>query len=773
MENDKMNVIFGCLLHDIGKVLYRYGDGRNHAISGAAYLQETVKMQDKDILEQVKYHHGKMLKDSGVSQDSLAYICYVADNIAAATDRRPKDEAGNGFVKNLPLESIFNLLNENNGNMHYQSSFLDTEEISYPTERTLIYDESFYAKCLQNITDACKGIQRTDSYINSLLEILEGNLSFVPSSTSQKEVADISLYDHCKMTAAFGSSIFAYLQRNRITNYKKEIWENAAEFYKKKIFLLYSMDISGIQDFIYTISSEGALKNLRARSSYLEILMEHMIDELLALTGYSRTNLIYCGGGHAYLLLDHTEETIKHIRQFEHDMNRFFMETFSISLYLAGGMAPCSANDLKNEPDGSYSEIFREVANQISKKKSQRYDKEDILFFQQGNQADMERECRVCKRVDLLNEENICQICSAIQDFSNKIQKEAFFVVLDQWEAENLLPLPNGKYLAAESKDKLQKRILEGKNYVRAYCKNEMYTGLDVSTKLWVGDYKKANTFEELAEAASGIKRLGVLRADVDNLGQAFVKGFESTKHGNQYVTISRTATFSRKLGIFFKRYVNTLLKNGVYHLHTAEKDAERNIAIVYSGGDDVFVVGAWNDVVGFAMDLHESLEKFSQGTLSISAGIGIYPPKYPIAAMAREVGELEECAKSYPGKNAISLFDESNTYSWNDFIQDVWKEKYQELAEFFDAQDQERGKGFLYHLLEYIRNSDEKINIARFAYTLARMEPDKNADTETKERYRMFSKKMYCWIQNEKDRKSLITAIYLYVYSVRERQEE
>lgn len=215
------------------------------------------------------------------------------------------------------------------------------------------------------------------------------------------------------------------------------------------------------------------------------------------------------------------------------------------------------------------------------------------------------------------------------------------------------------------------------------------------------------------------------------------------------------------------------MLKNGVYHLHTAEKDAERNIAIVYSGGDDVFVVGAWNDVVGFAMDLHESLEKFSQGTLSISAGIGIYPPKYPIAAMAREVGDLEECAKSYPGKNAISLFDESNTYSWNDFVQDVWKEKYQELAEFFDAQDQERGKAFLYHLLEYIRNSDEKINIARFAYTLARMEPDKDADTETKERYRMFSKKMYCWIQNEKDRKSLITAIYLYVYSVRERQEE
>ena len=91
----------------------------------------------------------------------------------------------------------------------------------------------------------------------------------------------------------------------------------------------------------------------------------------------------------------------------------------------------------------------------------------------------------------------------------------------------------------------------------------------------------------------------------------------------------------------------------------------------------------------------------------------------------------------------------------------------------FFGQQDQKRGKAFLYHLLEYIRNSDEKINIARFAYTLARLEPETEADTETKERYRKFAQNMYHWIQNKKDRKSLITAIYLYVYSVRERQEE
>ena len=106
----------------------------------------------------------------------------------------------------------------------------------------------------------------------------------------------------------------------------------------------------------------------------------------------------------------------------------------------------------------------------------------------------------------------------------------------------------------------------------------------DISTKLWVGDYKKGNTFEDLAYVSCGIKRLGILRADVDNLGQAFVKGFESKKHGNQYVTISRTATFSRKLSIFFKRHINTLLENMTLGHHmNQKKKAKKGISSVCS----------------------------------------------------------------------------------------------------------------------------------------------------------------------------------------------
>ena len=35
------------------------------------------------------------------------------------------------------------------------------------------------------------------------------------------------------------------------------------------------------------------------------------------------------------------------------------LENFDTALYIAGGFTPCSANDLKNEPQGSYGDIFK------------------------------------------------------------------------------------------------------------------------------------------------------------------------------------------------------------------------------------------------------------------------------------------------------------------------------------------------------------------------------------------------------------------------------
>ena len=295
------------------------------------------------------------------------------------------------------------------------------------------------------------------------------------------------------------------------------------------------------------------------------------------------------------------------------------------------------------------------------------------------------------------------------------------------------------------------------------YSKNQPYTKDSFGTNLLVGDYVSSNSFSEFVESSEGIKRLAVIRADVDNLGQSFVNGFKQTGNG-EYETITRTSIFSRKLSEFFKYHINYILKHPKFSIADSESRPERAAAIVYSGGDDLFVVGSWDDIIGFSVDLNNSLSRFVQGTITLSAGIGIYPDKYPLTSMAEQTGELESVSKGYDGKNAVTLFDDSGTYHWNEFVECVISEKMNALKNFIDCQDN-KGKSLLYNMLELIRkkNDGDRLNIARFAYLLARNRPTYDDDKLIK--HMELEHKLYNWIQNDKDRRELITAIYIYVY--------
>ena len=761
LTDRQIKLIVGSLLHDIGKIVYRSGDGRNHSTSGAEYLKNDANITDSEILHCVKYHHGKYLAGADLKENDLCYITYFADNIAAFADRREADLQEAGFDKRIPLDSVFNILNGNQGNSHYAMQRLNPAMgINYPTEEPVEMEEHFYRTVVQDITDNLRGISLEEEYVNSLLTVLEANLTYIPSSTSRKELSDISLYDHVKITAAVASCVEQYLEERNQNNYREKLFENAVSTYKEPIFLLYSMDISGIQKFIYSVAEAGALKGLRARSFYLEIMMEHIIDELLEQVSLSRANLIYSGGGHCYLLLPNTDKVKRIAEAYEADINEWLRQNFDIELYIACGYAVATPNTLRNEPRGSYEEMYLTVSKNLSGKKAHRY-QADVIRKLNCQKHEGERECKICRRIAKLQDDK-CYICNALEKMGAAILYEDCFTILCKKE-DNSLPLPGGKYLVAESKKQLENHMKQ-EFYVRCYTKNGLYTGKHVSNKLWVGDYlpeDTGNTFQEMAGKAAGIQKIAVLRADVDNLGTTFVSGF---KRGgdDRYVTLSRTAALSRQLSLFFKGYINKILEQGTERIFAGA--GARNVVIVYSGGDDVFIAGAWNEVIAAFCDLRDALERFTLGTLHISGGIGVYNPSYPINVMAQETQMLEDASKGMNGKNAITIWGKDHTYPWNTFLRKVVGEKMEVLADYF-GKNEERGMAFLYHLTELLREEREQIHIARYVYLLSRMEPDSKSSDEIKEGYRRFSSKMYEWSQNVTDRKELITAIYLYVY--------
>ena len=777
MTERQIKLLIGCLLHDVGKIVYRSGsDSRNHSQSGYDFLSGEAGITDSGILNCVKYHHLKMLENANIADDDLCYLSYFADNVAAMIDRREAETEPDGnevFDKDTPLETVFNILNENRDRKHYSRYCLDLNDnkgsINYPTAENTVLDTAFYLDIKQKLINHIKGLEFKESDISSLLSLLEANLSYVPSSTNKKELVDIPLYDHLKLTAGFASCLEIWLRENNISDYRKIFISEAKQTYDEKLFILYSMDISGIQSFIYTITSEGALKELRARSVYLEIMMEHLIDELLSRLSLSRTNLLYAGGGHCYMILPNTENTRAVIEEYRQSVNKWFMDTFDISLFLGIGYAECSANALRNEKPGSYAEIFKTISRMISEKKLHRYSAEQLRELNTRKHHG-DRECKVCRRTGNLNGENRCPVCAALEKFAKDVMNYRYFVITDQKISDVALPLPFDRYLTSKT-EYSARSLMDSESYIRTYTKNNFHMGKSVAQNLWIGDYCYQNEFKELSASSTGIKRIAVLRADVDNLGNTFVNGFKR-KNDDRYATLTRSAVLSRQLSLFFKGYINKLLNNPEKRYLTDGENQPLAVTIVYSGGDDVFLVGAWDSVVDAFINLRSALKKFTQNTLTISGGIGIYSDSYPINVMAQEVAELEDCSKAREGKNSVTIFDSPYSYCWDDFVNIVLGEKLDLIKRFMNEM-QNRGNSFLYNVLDLLRNSDEKINVARLIYLLSRLEPEqKNSTLAQQKIYKEFSEKIYNWSRDGEQRKYLICALMIYVYLTRNEEK-
>lgn len=805
------------LLHDIGKVYQRSGLGQGtHSEAGVAFLKPYYENDDSLALRSVKYHHADMAKRLTEDND-LAYIVYEADNIAAGTDRREvQDSESSGFDRQASLESVFNVFGASEGSektAYYLRGLMKDKDMLYPQPKTDIQSPaSMYKEIIEDLKHNFERRKPDDMEVNEMLQILEATLSYIPSSTATNQPADISLYEHVKLTAAFAAAMYRRFKAEGIEDYQSYCFgEKNEECREKAMYLLVSGDISGIQKFIYTIPSKGALKNLRGRSFYLEILTEHVVDELLIMTGLSRANLLYTGGGHFYLLMPNTEEVVSQLQQFENLLNEWFLKHFGNRLYIALGWSEFSANEIMSKGTGIGS-VYRRVGKILSERKLRRYSKEQLAdMFDWGSElnsvGDGMRECSVCHtsansdllRPYVLGDDGAlaCDTCNALAQLGQDVLNKEVFIVTSAAEGGIELPgFGEKRYLKAVTPAEAEQRD----DLVRVYVKNKVWTGEKMATRLWVGDYSVRKDdgsgcleFSELAELSgggkekAGIERIGVLRADVDNLGAAFVAGIS-----REFATVTRTAVLSHQLSVFFKRYINELCEgnvNGInekeysqFSLFSREKDKKRDVHIVYSGGDDMFIVGAWDDLIELAVDIRRAFRRFTNDKLTFSAGIGLFKSAFPVSQMARIAGELESYSKKNTAKNSITLFGASAddgpysnpiAYKWDVFTDKVCGQKlgFLQRCFYFDEKQTEEnklfiGKGGLYRIMQLMAECEAKhINIARIAYTLGRMEPK---DRKKMPAYNEIRESIYKWSLNESDRSELITAIQLLVYSLR-----
>ncbi|MBI5208295.1 MAG: hypothetical protein HY934_10990, partial [Candidatus Firestonebacteria bacterium] len=213
-----------------------------------------------------------------------------------------------------------------------------------------------------------------------------------------------------------------------------------------------------------------------------------------------------------------------------------------------------------------------------------------------------------------------------------------------------------------------------------------------------------------------------ILKADVDNLGLIFNKGFENplkSEEGLEDInrkTTSRFLTLSRMLELFFSGWMKDVMinkpKNEIVEELAQIKgiDQDRfkkylsndyinfeNIYTVYSGGDDLILVAPWETMIIFAIYLNQQFRKYTCNNdfITLSAGLTFVKDKHPIASAIKQAEALLEKSKE-DGKNRITLF--GTTIEW---------EKYPELINFFlflnkILDNSEINTAFLYRLLKY-----------------------------------------------------------------------
>jgi len=706
----------GALLHDIGKFWHR-GESNNtytkHQLLSASFVNTLLENERINFI--VAHHHKVDLTKSNASgvRRILAEIACEADNLASG--ERNSDSTTDQRL----LQSIFSSIRlDSNGQkkLHFQPiSALTPNGFIFPTEDQNMGLQVNYADRWGKFTEESQKIGESPE---TLLHLLKKYLWCIPSA-SYKVIPDVSLYEHSRLTAAIAICMLDYL-----TEKHKALSEIKIPFDRNETqFVLLGADLTGIQNFIYNIAHKGAVKALKGRSFQLQQLLDGVADTLLSKLNLPLANLLYSSGGKFYVLAPNTKYFQQVLSDIKQKIEKDLLDEYGGDIGICFGCIPLMGNDFVGNINGKsiISQKWDEVNKVLEHEKQRKFStqlKNKDFFEPQSPGGDI-ISCYATGK-DLCEKQEIYEKKSEKKKlgyseitFQRNGTEFKIYQKTEQQDGEN--DEQEGKYLSFEQYqsqcvgDKLkQAKILvrsdkneaefsvlglgsydiiheiDKKNIQRAYQLNDdNFLGLHATHKGWKfygGDWipetkdGKSKDFDMLADEAKGINRLGVLRMDVDNLGRIFKDGLGGD------ATFSRIVQLSTMLDFFFSSYLNSLQKlkwNVAKGINSVEGDNLHGLMqIIYAGGDDLFIIGVWNVLPDVAIWINNKFHCFTGNNpnFSLSAGISLFPKKYPLFKAAKLAGLAEDKAKGErlskrdekAYKNALTFLD--TTMSWKDF---------------------------------------------------------------------------------------------------------
>ncbi|MBW1730590.1 MAG: type III-A CRISPR-associated protein Cas10/Csm1 [Deltaproteobacteria bacterium] len=657
----------------------------------------------------------------------LQWVIAVADRISSGWDRdtfeKEEDEI---TVKDFLETRLFTLFEQllaeedkydsaDNFQYHYRLAGMTAKNL-FPVQRSNQEDkgsksltqeyEDLYNQFLASLSQLLHRNENVELWLEHFDSLMMVYMSAIPAARVGKVVPDVSLYDHCRVTAALATALYLYHKENNSLN------ENSIKDYDTEKFLIVSGDLYGIQDFIfkgYGDTRKHRSKLLRGRSLYVSLLSELAADMLCRRIGLHRMSSILNAAGKFLIIAPNTEKAWNAVNEVDRDVNDWL---YDVSLgETALGITVVTAKP-RDFVERTFQKLWDRISFQTEKKKFSKIDLDrhggavqDYLDrFNNDLQSPI---CPICgKRPSndvvegspYIDQETMsaCKLCRDHIFLGTKIVKNKHIALLrkdapcsslSNYLVEPIYNVYQVAFLDSNVDSLAQNRELLGywdiqswardsiaskatvkmlNGYVPVYMEEDRYDErilcseklekkkLDAIDQINVGEPKtfthiaaKALNVTEDSKGCAGIDALGILKADVDNLGVIMSCGLKPERF-----TISRLASLSRQLNAFFACYLPYKLK---------ENQRYGEVYTVFGGGDDLFLIGPWNVMLNLASELSDDFRRYCCGNpqIHLSAGIIFCKPNTPLDTMAEHAEEALELSKSGE-KNKVTVFGET-----------------------------------------------------------------------------------------------------------------
>lgn len=462
-------------------------------------------------------------------------------------------------------------------------------------------------------------------------------------------------------------------------------------------------DFSGIQPYLFEISEVGAggvARSLRARSFFiaqLGALLARTIQDRLALGPH---NTLLNAGGKFHMLIPWTDATRNALPAIRSEAAEWCLRM------LHGELAVNIATEMIKPEDlraGGFGDALTRADLNLRYHKARRL--ADALTGGAGWRADAflgladygdSGPCRACGRFPAEPDAGKCSWC--LDD-----ERRGRDLTRAQWVS---YAPDSGAAMADVRAFGWAAHIGHGAPPERRECwrfepaTREPYRF--VARHVPLDQSGERMTFEDIAASAQGRPYLAYLKADVDRLGERMALGF-CRDADPAYDDPARIAHLSELLEEFFAGRLEKTVR-AHYPL----------CYVVFSGGDDMTIVGPHDAIVRLALQVAEDFRAFlgydtgppvPTDTLTISAGIVVATSRRPLS-VAVGLAERELHRAKREGRCRLGIFGQ--TLSWQQALaahRTLWQASGEPTplgAELLDTS--KTSSAFLYHMLAYAR---------------------------------------------------------------------